>query len=373
MSRLDFQRAAQARIRNTVGTRINPDSVTTDGSALNIVIAGASAIGDELDARSAARQAANLSVTARDGDLDTLVVEETFGRITRKSAAAAQVALLASRPSPATGDGTIPAGTVIVVGALQFRLDADLNFPAGQTGARALTATCTKLGSSGNIDVASPSWQSTASLFDPAITLAASTAANGAYATGGANRESNSELRARRALYGSGLDRNVDVLAAGALSVAGVVFASAIEELDFLGRVTGRVTLYVGDVNGRANSALVARVRAALRGFRLAGQHIEIVGSVPSLQAIVLNFGVLDGYVQEDVQSSAKAAVIAAVNALPPGATLARASIAAAIKSVKGTVLLSGSPFGCTTPSADVVPVSAATIFRTSDALVSFG
>jgi len=369
----DVKRSMITRARNTVGTRLNVESISVPGTVLNIIVAMLAAGFGEQDARNAGRTSANLSATARGSDLDTLIVEETFGRIVRKSAAASQVALLASRPSPATGDGTIPAGTVIVVGALQFKLDADLNFPAGQTGARSLTATCTKLGSSGNIDVSSPSWQSSASLFDPTITLAASTAANGTYATGGADLEREADLRARRALYGSGLDRNVDVLAAGALSVAGVVFASAIEELDFLGRVTGRVTLYVGDVNGRANSALVARVRAALRGFRLAGQHIEIVGSVPSLQAIVLSFGVLDGYVQEDVQSSAKAAVIAAVNALPPGATLARASIAAAIKSIKGTVLLSGSPFGCTTPSADVVPASAATIFRTSDALVSFG
>lgn len=373
MSRLDFQRAAQARIRNTVGARIDPESVAVEGSALNIIVAGSSAMADELDARSAARQATNLSATARDTDLDTLVTEETFGRTTRKSAAASQIALLASRPAPATGDGAISAGTVIVVGSLQFKLDAALNFPAGQTGARPLTATCTKLGSSGNIDVSSPSWQSAASLFDPLIALSASTAANGGYATGGSDRERDSDFRARRALYGSGLDRNVDVLAAGALSVPGVVFASAVEELDFLGRVTGRVTLYVGDINGRANSALVARVRARLRDFRLSGQHVDIVGSVPSLQAIVLSFGILDGFVQDDVQSSAKAAVIAAVNALAPGATLARASIAAAIKSVKGTVLLSAAPFGCTSPSADVVPTSAATIFRTSDALVNFG
>lgn len=372
MTRLDFFRAAAERIKITQGTTLDPNSVSIDGTAVNIIVSAAAAIGDELDARNAARQAANLSQTARDTDLDVLITEETFGRLTRKSASASQVALYATRPAPATGDVVINAGEIIVIGALQFTIDSQAIFPSGVITPRSITATCTKVGSNTNIAVASPVWKSPANLGDPSITLSPVTSDNGSFATGGSDREKNSDFRARRASYGQGLDRNLDFLVSGALGVNGILFAAAIEVIDANDIPTGAVQLYIGDINGRANDATIAKVRAALRGFRMAGQHVEIIGSVPSLQTIVLSFGVLDGFVQADVLSAAKAAVIVAVNALAPGATLSRATIAAAITSVPGSVLLSAVPFGCTIPAADVVATSAVTIFRTSDALVSF-
>lgn len=377
MSRQDIQRAIVSRVITTPGTRLDVNQIRVDGTTLNIFAVMMSACADLLDANGSARIAANLSATARDVDLDTLVTEQTFGRFERKSAAASSLSAFVNRVSPATGDGLIPAGTEILVGALTFTVDYDVQFLAGQTGKLPISATCTKLGTSTNVALAGLRFKSPSALFDPAIVLSTTNGAgvtppSGDWATGGANKETDSDFRARRALFDAGLDRNIDLISAGAKNVPGVVFATTIEELDGNSQPTGRVFLYVGDVNGRANDALVARVRAALRKFRLCGQNVLIVGSVPSLQTIKLSIGVLDGYTQSDVQARVKSAVISTVNALAPGATLARASIAAAVQSVSGAVLLASAPFGCTVPSADVVAASSATIFRTSPELVSY-
>jgi hypothetical protein len=147
--------------------------------------------------------------------------------------------------------------------------------------------------------------------------------------------------------------------------VPGIAYATALEDLDASGLPTGTVSLYCGDGNGRANAALLAKVRIASRGFRLAGQALSLYGTVPTLVSITLSFGVLDGYTTADVQAAARAAVVAAVNALGPGSYLDPSILGAALKTVPGVALLPAYPTGVVDPSATVVPASFATIFRT--------
>jgi len=385
--RPDFVRVAKNRIRTTPGTKLDPNAIDKAGSVLNITVNGASAMAEECDSRSAARQAALITSTARDVDLDRLTLDQTFGKLARKGAAAATFPLTVQRTG--TNSGSVLAGTIIVAGGLQYTLD-----PPGlffQAGTLQLTGnfTCTTLGSAGNQPATALSgFSNPGALFDPTLTVTAPLIPSlfvaglllpdpNSVAAGGAEPESDADFRARRGQWDAGLDRNLDSLAAGAKNVPGITYAYAVEDLDANGLPIGSVSLFVADVNGRANSALLARVRAQIRGFRLQGQRVNLVGSSPSLQTIQLHFGVLSTYDIGQVQTAARGAVVAYVNSLQPGQILAVAGLAAAIKSVAGVVFdsLAGSTalaYGVVSPAADVAPVSISTIFRTTTDLVSF-
>ena len=283
-----------------------------------------------------------------------------------------------SRSSPASGDWYLPAGTELLVDNQTFTLVHGISFADGQTGKQQSEWVCSKLGLAGNVQstTSNTRFKTPQDNFD-VISIATTNAVgetppNGDWATGGAEREKDSEFRARAAQWFAGLDQGAEQLTSGALSIEGISSAVAVEALDDLGNPTGLVSLYLGDANGRANDALLAKVRIKLREFRMEGQAVNLYGSIPSLQSIVLSFGILDGYASAEVQSSARAAVVSAVNKLKSGETLNRALIAAAVKSVPGVVLLDAAPYGCTTPVADVVASSAVTLFRTSSELVTF-
>lgn len=379
MSLQDFVNVIRARVRLTQNAKLDVTQIDTPGSNLNIIAYGiAASLAEEVDARQAKRMAAHLTATAEGQDLDDQLAERSWGKLTRKSASAASLSLFLSRSSPASGDGYLPEGTELLVDSQTFTLVHGISFADGQTGKQQSEWICSKLGLAGNVQSTSSNtrFKTPQDLFE-ALTISTTNALgelppNGDYATGGAEREKDSEFRARAALWFAGLDQGAEQLTAGALSISGISTAVAVESVDDLGNPTGAVALYLGDANGRANDALLAKVRIKLREFRMEGQAVSLYGSVPSLQSIVLSFGILDGYASAEVQSSARAAVVSAVNKLKSGETLNRALIAAAVKSVPGVVLLDAAPYGCTTPVADVVASSAVTLFRTSSELVTF-
>lgn len=371
MNRQDFYRLARNRIRITPDTKLLPSAVDATGSTVNVIVNAASAMAEECDSRSAGRFAAVFAATARDDDLDRWVLERTFGRLPRKTASAAAFSVLVSRTG--TASGSVPAGTEMIAGGLTWTLDNTILFATGQLGPLPASFTCSTLGSAGNLgptDLAG--FKTIGALFDPTLTIAPTSTGDSGYATGGADRERDVDYRARFAQFDAGLDRNAEFLAAGGKTVPGIVYAEAIEDIDGDGEPVGTATLYCGDVNGRANAALLARVRATLRGFRLAGQRVVLRGTAPDLQTIVLSFAVREGADIAQVQEQGRAAVVAYVNGLAPGASLQRAGVATALKGVPGVVFLDAYPFGVVTPSADVAAASTATIFRTRADLVSF-
>jgi uncharacterized phage protein gp47/JayE len=380
MNRQDFYRLARNRIKITTGAKLLASVVDAVGSTVNVLINASSAMAEELESRSAARFAALFVATATDADLDRLVLERTFGRLPRKGAAAASFAVNLSRTAAGGGlAGTVPAGTEVIAGGLTWTLDNAVIFLAGQLGPLPITMACATLGSAGNLGPDSlGTFKNPGLLFDATLSVSKATAGSfateppGNYSTGGADQESDADYRARYALYDAGLDRNLDYLAAGAKSVGGVLYAVAIEDIDAAGSPTGGATLYVGDVNGRANAALLSRVRAAIRAFRLTGQRVTIAGTVPAMQTIVLSFAVSSAYSIASVQDAARAAVVTYVNALAPGASLTLASLAAVLAGVPGVVFTGSYSYGVITPGADVAAGTTATIIRTTSALVSF-
>lgn len=371
MNRQDFLRLARSRIRITDGTKLLPSAVDATGSTINVLVNGASAMAEECEARSAGRFAAQLVATARDDDLDRIVLERSYNKLPRKGASAASFSVLVARTG--TASGSVPAGTEMIAGGLTWTLDNTLIFAEGQKGPLPANFTCSTLGSAGNVGPdAISGFKNTAALFDPTLTITSSGAGESAYAAGGADREKDDAYRARYALWDSGTDRNLDFLAAGAKSVAGIQYALALEDIDGDGAPTGGATLYVGDANGRANAALVARVRVALRNFRLAGQRVALAGTVPVLESIVLSFAVTEGLSTADVQDAARAAVVTAVNALGPGEALEPALLGAVLRGIPGVSLLAAYPNGVVSPSAPVAPSSPSTLFRTRLDLVTF-
>ena len=74
----------------------------------------------------------------------------------------------------------------------------------------------------------------------------------------------------------------------GALTVPGVVSASAVESIDASVRPARIVTLYVADGSGVSNEALAARVREVLFEWRAAGIFVLVSSSVPSIVPVVL-------------------------------------------------------------------------------------
>jgi len=372
LTRADFARIARNRIRITPGAQLDPASVDKTGSTVNILVNAVAAIGEELEARSASRFGAQLVASAREGDLDRLILERSKGKLPRKGAAAATIDLQLYRTSTAAGEGIVEAGTEILAGGLTWTLDASVVFAASALGAIPASATCATLGTSGNgVAPDVQKFKNLGALFDSTLVVES----YGISSAGGDERETDEAYRARYALWDAGLDRNLEFLAAGALGVSGVVTATAVEDTDTEGNPTGSVTLYLGDANGRATSALLARVRAAARGFRLAGQSVRLVGTSADFRALSLRFGVLDSATVDQVREEARAAVVAYINSLAPGASLLRAAIAAVLSAVPGVVFLDADPYGIETGSSgdvDLVPASKSTLYRTRPELVTF-
>lgn len=376
MNRQDFYRLARNKIRITQGTKLLPSAVDATGSTVNVLVNAVSAMAEELENRSVGRFATMFAATAHDEDLDRWILERSFGKLARKRASAASFSLLLTRPAPGEGvapSGAVPVGAEMLAGGLVWTLDEQVIFETGQLGPLPAMFTCSALGSIGNVGPeAIVGFKSPSLLFDPSLVIVANGTGDSTYAAGGADRETDTDYRARFAAWDAGLDRNIESLAAGARGVDGVMFAEAVENIDAAGLPLGGAALYIGDVNGRANAALLERVRASLRSFRLAGQRVEIYGTVPDMQRIELSFAVREGASITQVRAQARAAVVAYVNSLLPNASLQRAGIAATLKTIEGIVFTPAYPYGVVSPANDIAPASSATIFRTRIDLVTF-
>lgn len=371
MSRQDFLRVAKARLRTPPVSALDASSIDKAGSTLNVFFNGVSAIGEECDRRSAARFAASRTGSADGDDLDEVITDRTFGRVVRKGASAATVDLGVLRSGTGAA-ATVAAGARVTLGDETFTLDAPgVSFALGEGGPNVVkraSFTCARVGASTNVLVLAPAFAGGQTLPAGVSVVALD---DDPQATGGAERETRAQLLDRYLRFTRGLEENITLLEAGALATPGIESAVAIEEISPEALLTGRVILHVADVNGRAGTALRARVTATLRDYRMLGQVVQVESALPALTPIVASFGVLAGFGVGDVQAQARNALVAAVNALEPGQNLLRARLATALAGVPGVVLLDSVPFGVTVPAADLI-ATVSTRFRTTTDLVSF-
>lgn len=340
-----------------VGQRLSAEEVFTEGSDINIVIASASGMAEEITRQLAARTAALLLDGARDEDLDRLVGDRFSPTIVRKEASPAVATLTFTRSAGPLLALSLPTGTRFrTINGVEFELTAPASLAAGSTGPVSATARARQAGLAGNVAALAIN-QFVQQPQDPALQVT-----NIEPATGGDERETDARLRARaRDFFRTARRGTLAAIEFGALTVPGVRQATALEELDALGIQTGRVFLYVADALGQANAALIAQVRAALFEFRAAGVFVDLSSAVPTFVPIVYQLRFAAGVDTTAAFVSVANATLAAVNALAPNATLQVSLLFAIARSIPGVIV---DDDAVVAPVGDLVP-SPGQIIRT--------
>lgn len=287
------------------------------GSDLDTFLSAATAMMTPVLGHVADRVAARTLSSTTGSDLDE-IAQDDF-QDSRKNPAAARGFVYLIRPSGTST--TIPKGSRFAVPAapaaapVYFGADSDIGTSATKV---AIPVTCTEQGAKGNVTVANITKivdslpDTTWALFTPSGGTpgpAGETAP--APIGGGADRETDDQLRARLQAVPSDASRQRGTLAAilfGTLRVPGVADAVAIEPSD------GSVVVYAGDANYQLPNALKAAIDAELVSWRGYGvpvfvrpfllQVVQVTASIYMQQAVT-------AYDTTSLQAAALAAVLA--------------------------------------------------------------
>lgn len=355
---------SRARSRST-GRQITAAEVFSPGSDVNLIAVGVSAVAEEV-VRQNAIGLRDLTYGARGEQLDRVIAERTNNRLPRKKAAASRAVLTLARPTGTFGGFTYPAGAIVSTpGGVRFATVSAGVFAGASVGPVTIYAKAVNAGTAGNVAAGSITQKLTPS-DDPTMIVT-----NVGEATGGDASETDAAYVARAIAYPSALVRGtLPALETGALTVAGVRGASAIEETDPLsGSLTGRTLLYIADVNGQANAALIADVVLVLREYRVGGLPVTVIGGVPFYQTIQYHLGFLSGVDTVLAFDQVRAITVARVNQGSPNGTLYRSLLFECARAVPGVVVAADA---ITVPAGDVVPaVGSGQTIKTSTSLVS--
>lgn len=322
--------------------------------------------------------------------VDTAVAENTFGTAMRmdgpvldrlgfdrygddiegRKAASQAVVVLSVRRSGNQGC-TLPknsrASTPTGGPGLIYRTASDLVFGPGVLGPLTVFATCTTAGVIGNVSAGSITELLDKPAADPTMIVT-----NPTPAAGGMPREEAGQFGGRlRGYWKAARKGTLTAIKYAAETVDGIATATVLENLNpFNGNPVYRGTVIVADVNGSANAALVARVVAGLPESRGLGVPVFVTGGVPvdvavRVDGIVFAANTATTALIENI----RAAIVATVNALIPGATLRVGAIQAAIEQFapaaqapKNAVIV---------PAGDLVPPSVRAKLRTRSDLVT--
>jgi uncharacterized phage protein gp47/JayE len=337
-------------------TRFDKTIIDTEGSDVHVVFKVGAAMGEEV-ARYLQLALNELSLSTSRGEaLDRWVFDRY--QMTRFRAQQAVVTLELRRAG--TVGFTVPAGSIFgtATGTL-YRTTIDVPFPAGQPGPFRVPAVAETAGQAGNVPEGAISRVLTAT-GDATLTVT-----NPERAAGGTEDEKDDELRARaRAFFVAAPRGTKAAIEYGALQAAGVVQASSVEGLDAsTGLPIYRVQLFIADAAGQANTELAARVRRTLLEYRGWGVPVSVIPAVPQyveVRATGLQF--VANVNTAEVLDRAAASVEAHVNGLPPGTTLYRAGLLAALQKVEGLIVPDAA---LALPLGDLVP-STGTVIRTT-------
>lgn len=360
VGRDDILTRAEARPE---GRRITPEAVDTPGTDINLLMSAASAMGGEIVSQ-LARCLSDLTLDGASGEaLDRWVADRYSPEVARKGAAAALATVSFSRPTNAFGAFTYPAGArVATEGGIQFELTTSASFPAASVGPITASARAVNAGVSGNVDAG----RITRFITQPDDTTL--TVTNPETAAGGADTETDASLRERaRQFFTAARRGTAAAIEFGARTVAGVVQATAVEEVDSSGVLTGRVDLFIADAQGQGNALLVSQVSQAITEFRCAGISVDVIGATPVFTPITLNLRFETTVDTTVAFEQVRTVVVGRVNQLAPGAILERSLIFEACRSVPGVIVLDDAVVA---PAGDVVP-GTGEILRTRTDLVT--
>jgi len=336
----------EALVRNASLTR---DAIERDGSDANILVATACAAGEEIVAQSV-RNYSGLFLDSATGDALDKLLFDRYG-LTRKVAAASVGSVSFTTTTPAPAAFTIPAGVQLsTIDGIQFETIESELFAAGSTGpvyvaVRSILAGANQQARIGTIvNVIS---RITNAPSDLVVINTLATA-------GAADRESDSEFRARGRNYFTTVQRGTaSALTQAALSVPGVIRANTFELLDVNGAPNYKVACVIADqyTDTLANyttvnpayeaqsQVLSQQVFNVLQDYRPAGVFVSVQVAQVQLVPVSLSLSFKAGVNLDTVAFNARAAITNYINNLNPGDDLYLTPLIDALRGVDGLIV----------------------------------
>lgn len=361
LTRLDLFAIGRASILAS-NPKISSDQIDTSGSDANLIVGGQSVMVGYLALQHEARFASQYLDSCEGEDLDRFGQDRY--QQPRLGASPAVVTVRFYRANTTAGAGSILPGTLLTSrSGVQFVTTTAANFGASTT---MVTATAqsvqsgasTKSGVNAIINI-------TTAVFDQSMQVT-----NDSPSAGGEDRESDDLYRERlRGFWLAARRGTLGAIVQGALTVAGVVSAKAVETVDYLGFPGRCVILYIADSAGIANSALAATTTQSLDDWRAAGIPVIVQTGSPQMVSIVLKLVFQATSNTQALTSSIVTAIINYVNSLGVNETLTRGGLLAVLLRFKndGLIVTDGS---VVTPTGDLVP-TLGQVIRTTSALVT--
>jgi hypothetical protein len=364
----------EALLRNS---KVSRDAIEREGADANILVAAIAAVGDQVIGQLAGVETGLYLNSAKAAALDRLVFDR-YGLV-RKPAAASLGSVQFRTTTATLVTFTIPTGIRLqTADGTEFVTTESVIFPVSTTGPVTCAVRSVLAGATQNVKSGTITSITTAITSQPSdLTV------TNPFATAGADdAETDDSLKDRARRFFSTVRRGtLGAIEEAALGVPGVQTATAFEVIDALGRPARMVQLVVADSFTEQfatystippryetqSQVLATTVFNALADVRPAGVFVQVtVGSV-ILQAFQLALTFVAGADVAQAALLARAAVVAYVNALAPGAPFALVDAQAALASTPG---LATSGNGFVSPSGNVV-VKPLQVLRTSLGLVS--
>lgn len=338
-----FQTARAKALQST--PLLSQDAVNREGTDANILLASACAAAEQVVGQ-LVTVAAGLYLDSATGDALDRLLFDRYG-LTRKVAAQALGSVVFSLPTGAPYAFTIPAGTQLATpdGVQYETIESEL-FPQGASdkyvSVRSLLAGVSqqaKIGTITNIVTSVAGAPEGLSVSNPIATAGAS------------DRESDSDFRARGQAFFTTVRRGTMAsIVQGALTVPGVVRASAFEQVAENGGPAGFVILVIADqytdalaelatvppLYQQQSKVLAQQVFNALTDYRPAGIFVQVQLAQVIVQTVQLALSFQAGVDIDSVATAARAACVNAINNLNPGQTLTPAMLQARIEGVAG-------------------------------------
>jgi uncharacterized phage protein gp47/JayE len=354
-------------------------AVLEDGLDANLIANACAGMGEEVVAQLAAATA-NQYLDSATGEA---LIRRGWDRhqLLPRPAAPAFVFLRWDVPTPAVSAFTIPAGTnVRSADGKQYATVAEVTFPAGATSLDDVRARAQLAGRS---QVVAPN-KLTSLTSVVAGAPVGLTVTNPLASAGAADAETPDDYRRRCRLEPRSRARGTrDALEFGALTVPGVIRATAFEGIDVNGRANRVAGVVVADEftdalvrqgvsvpSYEAQSQAFARVvEQRLDDWRGWGIHVGVFVAQVVMVSLLLRLRFRAGADTERARIEATATVVRGVNELAPGATLDPATLILRLRSVTGLDVRGDE---IENPAGLVVPSSPYLVLRTTSSLIQF-
>lgn len=357
--------------------RMTLSIIEREGTDANAIVAAIAAVGDAVVGQLVALAASQFLETASGAALRKYAYDK-YGLLP-KDAAAALGTVQFSTTVPAAAAFTIPAGTQLqTVDGIKFVTTLAATYPAGSVG-----PVIAKVRSA----LAGLSQQAKAYTITSIVSVIATAPAdlavtNPAATAGAADEESDASLRNRaRHFFTTARKGTIAAIEQGALAVPGVETATAVEQLDALGRPTKYVELLITDAftdvllneavtpptYAAQSNVLAQSVYNSLYDVRAAGIYVDVrVASIVTL-AVKLQLAFVAGVDVDAVAYAARAAIVNYVNSLKSGSPFQVNAAYDALAVVPGLVVTKAEILS---PPGDVIPKKLEAL-RTTMGLVS--